>query len=1148
MARKGLYYNINKRKKAGTSRSKSKSTISDKAYANMKAGFPKRAGGMRSYLAGGLQAPPMYGPNVIPGQQETAATVYQQSSDELLDDYARQLIETQQDTSYIDDAQARLQQQQQNIAAGEQAVVKSGEKLVDTLETRNAMLEEAGQLTPGQIATSISKYDPSLIKTGKNLYDMPGLDAAPRGTVAVADASGQPLMSLKPGTTLQDIQAQAAADTFAGTAVQDATVTGVSGGNVLQTGASKAAAAAEGASGSAGIAGSTAAGISSTMGAVAPYAKVIGEVTKYVADDDDPTTWNVGEATGGILSSAATGASVGGTIGAAIGGPLAPISGLIGGIAGGLYGVGKGLVERGSALKAEDRAQAKQKAAESRIGARMRQEAMKSRMYSGYDFGTDMAKMGGERKTSSKRLLKISKELAKASKMHKGQSERVEKIANKYQNAGFKDRAYNKIAGLVHIRNQRIEDIAKSIPGLSDAFKNMSLEDRGNLLNTINRTEYNVNQTVKENQKEGTNFGFWDAVRIARGAKVSNLRPLRKQMGMSKAEFARAIKDAVVSNIQTTNKNVDPDTVSEEADKYYAMAKLPLMGLDYRQGGLKTFGTGGVKLPGGMMKPIPGSDAVEFKGASHEKGGILLDPQTEVEGGETMDKVNMKKQGGKRDYFFSQHLKLGGKSFAQRHKDILRKGGNQKDINLLAKMQERAAGRNPDAVEMRAGGPRKFQLAGFNPGVNPYDTESDPYGPDNPNSALNSVNAYGGLIRRTRTSGMESFILPDGTVTMPGSVEHMQASAFYNIQAPIRTQYKESEYFESRDQEGFLTGKASQEQDKTPPTNNNQSNTGGGSGSAGPSTRGEDMLKLETIPASELTLLNRNTDGSYDYDGDPNTLNDRDDKILMERSTVPKEDGTISTNETTKGADGLTRAEKKALDRLYKDVPNLAIAAGVAQLGPAMYAMLHKEKAQKLMGAPGRIKAPNLDRVSYNAERMANAADNRALNRFIETSGGGPANIISKMAAYRRKQTGDMQIAAAEAKANTQIANAEAQMGMQADIQNVRNRMQVDSINTQLKEQQRIAEENQKMMGLDRLASGAAGLAGDVMSYQAEQALARSAGTFGVYERNRIRQMLLGKINERTGKPYTNEDIAKIFGIKINEPVPTGNTETEETE
>ena len=37
-----LYRNINKRKKAGTSRSKKKSTISAKAYANMKAGFPKK--------------------------------------------------------------------------------------------------------------------------------------------------------------------------------------------------------------------------------------------------------------------------------------------------------------------------------------------------------------------------------------------------------------------------------------------------------------------------------------------------------------------------------------------------------------------------------------------------------------------------------------------------------------------------------------------------------------------------------------------------------------------------------------------------------------------------------------------------------------------------------------------------------------------------------------------------------------------------------------------------------------------------------------------------------------------------------------------------------------------------------------------------
>jgi hypothetical protein len=42
MTRRGLYANINARKRAGTSRPKSKTTISAKAYAKMKAGFPKK--------------------------------------------------------------------------------------------------------------------------------------------------------------------------------------------------------------------------------------------------------------------------------------------------------------------------------------------------------------------------------------------------------------------------------------------------------------------------------------------------------------------------------------------------------------------------------------------------------------------------------------------------------------------------------------------------------------------------------------------------------------------------------------------------------------------------------------------------------------------------------------------------------------------------------------------------------------------------------------------------------------------------------------------------------------------------------------------------------------------------------------------------
>ena len=108
------------------------------------------------------------------------------------------------------------------------------------------------------------------------------------------------------------------------------------------------------------------------------------------------------------------------------------------------------------------------------------------------------------------------------------------------------------------------------------------------------------------------------------------------------------------------------------------------------------------QLDGGVAKPLPGG-ATEFIGKKHEQGGIKLDPMTEVEGGETMDKIKGS------DYFFSSYLKLGGKSFAQRHKDILKQGGSQEELDRLAAIQEKAAGRS----KYNLGGERtKFQNGG----------------------------------------------------------------------------------------------------------------------------------------------------------------------------------------------------------------------------------------------------------------------------------------------------------------------------------------------------------------------------------------------------------------------------------------------------
>lgn len=132
------------------------------------------------------------------------------------------------------------------------------------------------------------------------------------------------------------------------------------------------------------------------------------------------------------------------------------------------------------------------------------------------------------------------------------------------------------------------------------------------------------------------------------------------------------------------------------------------------------YGLGGYSVPGGQVVPI-GQGAVEFVGRKHSQGGILLDPNTEVEGGETMDQVamNQAKTGGKmNDYFFSAYLKLGGKSFAQRHKELIKSGAGQAAIQDLAKKQEAVANkkgekhRSPSTIK-EYGGPRQYQTAGF---------------------------------------------------------------------------------------------------------------------------------------------------------------------------------------------------------------------------------------------------------------------------------------------------------------------------------------------------------------------------------------------------------------------------------------------------
>ncbi len=111
-------------------------------------------------------------------------------------------------------------------------------------------------------------------------------------------------------------------------------------------------------------------------------------------------------------------------------------------------------------------------------------------------------------------------------------------------------------------------------------------------------------------------------------------------------------------------------------------------------------------LKGGVAKSL-GRGAVEYIGKKHEKGGIDLPGNIEVEGGETEQN----------DYVFSATLKLpNGATYAQAHKNLIKSGASGEEIHQLALSQEAAAGRNPNQIKgmkfAKYGGPLMYETGG----------------------------------------------------------------------------------------------------------------------------------------------------------------------------------------------------------------------------------------------------------------------------------------------------------------------------------------------------------------------------------------------------------------------------------------------------
>tara|TARA_Y100001937_G_scaffold18647_1_gene25723 strand:+ start:16243 stop:17919 length:1677 start_codon:yes stop_codon:yes gene_type:complete len=448
-----------------------------------------------------------------------------------------------------------------------------------------------------------------------------------------------------------------------------------------------------------------------------------------------------------------------------------------------------------------------------------------------------------------------------------------------------------------------------------------------------------------------------------------------------------------------------------------------------RHGGMHMYkyNMGGMQqLPGGMAAQIPGTDAVEFIGQSHDDGGIMVDPQTEVEGGETMDQVTMKK-GGLKDYFFSDHLKEGGVPYAQLHKNILAMGGTQEDIDYLARMQEKKAGRDPNKVQMaELGGVMQYDEGGPKEGRYPvasYETYGDLEG------ELGTVADYQpGLV----VNGVQMYADKDD-------------KAFRDL---IKGQGAGDAWF------GNVNAEVLQ-------------NAG--------ITSFADMNSKKNVLRYQQEWNKLNPDNKIDEDG-------LFGEQTFRTAYKPKDDPEPDPVEPEDPGDEPEIDDGSGTDIDPEPVPTkkkkdfLGTAIGLGAMIPAVSAFMDNPDYMESpdLTTPGVVKAErvakqHLDRVDFNDQIARNANDATAMQKYIETSGGGPASMSNKMAAYAQKQQGDREIKAQEAKANIAIANQEAMMDnkrkvfnsqaaldaskfnvssqQKAEVENTRNKMYVDEFN-----------------------------------------------------------------------------------------------------
>lgn len=513
----------------------------------------------------------------------------------------------------------------------------------------------------------------------------------------------------------------------------------------------------------------------------------------------------------------------------------------------------------------------------------------------------------------------------------------------------------------------------------------------------------------------------------------------------------------------------------------------------------KEMGMGGsIQHEGGVQKSITDRMS-EYVGRDHADGGIKLNNAAiEVEGGEAEYSDMPMADGGASDYIFSDKIKYGNGTFADKAKIMAKEGGSEEQIINLAKMQEAAArnqgekGRDPDMImeegglkKMVNGGPERKNLgnkgiAAMQPGLDGgYFGSSDA-------TMISEEEERKDFFNRNKT------IL--GDLGIHSYQDYNPTKHAEMFQKKVNSHYKEKfENDEELREELAKQGIADVDAYV-------KSVGFGGEGAQGLDfSHGEYHNSMTTEPKKPVEDKVINQDAGVTKDSDKDNTEDTELEDESPNNTI----GNI--------------ANMAAVGMALNDQPNYMKTPGTVTPGVVV------------AGKQARV---NMDRVDYSDQLATNAADTVALNKAIETSGGGSSNIVNKIAAFAKKKEADRQIKAAETNANIQISNQEAGTNASIDARNVANAMAASKTNaanilnaSNVNVSNRMAANefnvaadaatfDRKLNAVETAAANLNQMHRDKLQYASNERIARAqSGKTGVYERE-LYENLLKKLNK----------------------------------